>query len=517
MNSFRLIAIYTLILLGAVFCKPISERKQPPPTLEQLASEDLNLNGEQLANAYCATCHLKPEPQILDKSTWKDKVLPDMRKRMGLYLEEDFGTIMPIDMDVPDGIYSDIPFINKDNWEKLKTYYLDNAPDTPSPQADKASIKLGVPGFEIVRPKFTGFYPDLVTLLRVEPSSGNLWLGHRFKSIFVLDPSRNFQILDSIGTDTAPIDIHWDKRSNSFELLTMGVMDPSNDSSGVVNEFYKSGQDWKSRPVLENLKRPVNLEYADFNGDGVLDKVVCEFGNHVGELSLYLSKGDHWEKQVLKNFPGARRVVIEDLDGDGDLDILALMTQANEGFFAFLNQGNGEFREKILLRFHPAFGSSDFQFLDVNLDGQKDLILVNGDNADLSQVLKSFHGVRIFLNQGDLDFEPSWFYPMHGASGLEVDDFDQDGDQDIFVLSFFPDQNQSPKQNLLYFEQNGKMDFQAYSPVIEEDSHWLTMTKGDLDTDGDLDLVVGAFEFDDLYKQPNEAWSPIVVFKNQKK
>jgi len=131
--------------------------------------------------------------------------------------------------------------------------------------------------------------------------------------------------------------------------------------------------------------------------------------------------------------------------------------------------------------------------------------------------LKNYHGVRIFNNLGENEFEESWFYPMYGASGVEVADFDQDGDQDIFVLSFFPDQNQSPKQNLLYFEQNGKMDFQAYSPVIEEDSHWLTMTKGDLDADGDLDLVVGAFEFDDLYKQPNEAWSPIVVFKNQKK
>ncbi|MBN3521856.1 VCBS repeat-containing protein [Algoriphagus lutimaris] len=517
MNSFRLIAIYSLILLGAVFCKPISERKQPPPTLEQLASEDLNLNGEQLANAYCATCHLKPEPEILDKSTWKEKVLPDMRKRMGLYLEEDFGSIMPIDMDVPKGIYSEIPYINKDNWEKLEAYYLDNAPDISIPQADKASANLGIPGFEIVRPKFTNLYPDLVTLLRVEPVSGKLWLGYRFKSIFVLDPSHDFHVIDSIETETAPIDIHWEDDSNSFELLTIGMMDTSNDSSGVVNGFYKSGQDWVSGAVLENLKRPVSLEYADFNGDGILDKVVCEFGNHIGELSLFKSNGDQWEKVVLKNSPGARRVFIEDLDQDGDLDILALMTQANEGFFAFFNQGDGEFKEKSLLRFHPAFGSIDFQFLDINHDGLKDLILVNGDHGDLAPVLKNYHGVRIFLNEGDLDFEPSWFYPMYGASDLEVADFDQDGDLDIFVLSFFPDQNQSSKQNLLYFQQNGMMDFLPYAPDIEKDSHWLTMTKGDLGGDGDLDLVVGVFEYDDLNTSTQKTWSPILVFKNQKK
>ncbi|MEN2282321.1 VCBS repeat-containing protein [Algoriphagus sp. SE2] len=505
-----------ILILGLFSCSPISERKQPPPTLNQLASTDLKLNGEQLADAYCATCHLKPEPDILDQKTWGEKVLPDMRKRLGLLLDEDIGTTMPVDMDVPKGIYSEFPLIKKKDWDKILNYYLDNSPSSPYPQEEKRTAKLGVPGFELIRPSYSEVLPDLVTMLRINPNTGDLWLGHRFKSLFILNSKSGFQIKDSIGTETAPVDIRW-VNPDEFELLTMGLMDPSNDSIGSVNRFEKSGDKWNSTADIKDLKRPVDIEYADFNNDGVLDKVISEFGDHVGDLSLYLSSNQNWNKIILKSAPGARKVIIEDLDSDGDLDILALMTQANEGFFAFLNQGDGIFKEKVVLRFQPAFGSSDFVYEDMDGDGLKDLVLVNGDNADLSQILKNFHGVRIFKNQGGLNFEQFWFYPMYGASGLEVEDFDQDGDKDLFVLSFFPDKEQKPNQNLLYFEQTKNHDFNPYTPFTTNDSHWLIMTKGDLDLDGDMDLVVGSFEFDDLYSKPTKPWSPILIFKNEKK
>lgn len=494
-------------------CGPISERKQPPPSLHQLAQSDLDLSGEQLANGYCAACHVKPNPEVLDKKTWEAKVLPDMRKRMGLYLEEDFGTTLPEDEGVPPGIYSKVPLITRENWKKLQAYYLENAPENPLPQAKKEQPKVGIPGFELEIPEFPFVRSSLTTMMRVHPKTGDLWLGHRFRALYILDSKKGFSQIDSIPTPVAPVEIHW-RSDDSFDLLSMGLMDPANDSLGVLSSYSHSQQSKLNFNLQEKLLRPVHVEFADWNGDGTEDYLISHFGNHLGKLSLYLSKSGKFEEVILKKDPGARRTLAVDFDQDGDQDILALMTQAKESVVLFENRGSGKFREEVLLAFQPVFGSSDFRYEDMTGDGLPDLVLVNGDNADLSQILKNYHGVRIFENSGDGEFEESWFYPMHGASGVEVGDFDQDGDMDLIAISFFPDKSQQPKQDLIYFRQNSTGKFEPFVLKNSPGFHWLNMTQGDVDLDGDQDLLIGTFAFDQLYKPPTENWKPFVVLRN---
>ncbi|MBC6368268.1 VCBS repeat-containing protein [Algoriphagus sp. AK58] len=504
------------VLVGVLIvssCGQLAERKQPPPSLYQLSQSDLNLSGEQLAKGYCAACHVMPSPEILDRTTW-EKVLPDMRKRMGLYLEEDFGAPLPEDEGVPEGIYSKIPFITRENWEKLQAYYLESAPETPLPQVAKTVPIVGIPGFQLEEPVFSYVRPSLTTLLHIHPQTGKLWLGHRFRALYELDPARGFLQLDSIPTSIAPVEIHW-KSDHSFELLAMGLMDPANDSLGVISTFSKAENTWKETLQFTKLMRPVHVEIADWNGDGKSDYAISQFGNHLGKFSLHLSFGDSFQEQILKKDPGARRSKAVDFEGDGDLDILVLMTQAKESLLLFENLGSGKFKERQLLSFHPAFGSSDFRFEDMNGDSQPEIILVNGDNADQSQILKNYHGVRIFERDKSGEFQEKWFYPMHGASGLEVGDFDQDGKKDLIAIAFFPDRKQKPNQNLIYFKQEKQGVFQPYVLEKQLEDHWLTLTKGDLDLDGDEDLIIGTFAFDQLYQPPKENWRPFVILKNQ--
>lgn len=503
-------SVYFLLGIILVACNPISERKQPPPTLNQLAAMDLKLNGEQLANAYCGSCHIKPDPTILDQKTWVENVLPDMRKRLGLYLEEDFGVDLPEDLGVPKGIYSKVQLIERDDWQKILEYYQKNAPEAPLPQANKKNPKFGMPGFELIQPEYDFVYPNLTTMLRIHPESGQLWLGNRFRSVFILDSKNGFKRLDSIATDIAPVEIQWNSITE-IEILTMGLMDPSNDSIGSITKFKKQGEKWIGEKLLANLMRPVHFSKSDLTGDGVPDYVLSQFGNHLGKLSLHQKSQP---EKILNSFPGARRTISRDLDQDGDFDLMVQMTQSRESIRIYINDGKGEFQEKIALEFQPSFGSSDFRLEDMNGDGFGDIILVNGNNADQSQILKNYHGVRVFLNDSENNFEEKWFYPMHGASGLEVDDFDGDGDLDLFAIAFFPDPKQSPRQDLIYFRQESDGDFTPFVLAKGIDSNWLTITKGDLDLDGDQDVVIGSFEFNDLYKRPEKNWKPFILLKN---
>src|SRR5207302_7229176 len=40
--------------------------------------------GERLARTYCAACHMFPQPALLDKTTWRTGVLPQMARRLGV-------------------------------------------------------------------------------------------------------------------------------------------------------------------------------------------------------------------------------------------------------------------------------------------------------------------------------------------------------------------------------------------------------------------------------------------------
>ena len=240
------------------------------------------------------------------------------------------------------------------------------------------------------------------------------------------------------------------------------------------------------------LIRPVYLETGDIDGDQIPDLLVCSFGNLIGDLSWYKYQDGKYTKHILRDTPGAIRTKMLDADGDQDLDILALFGQAREGVSLFINN-RGSFQEHKLLEFDPLFGCSAFQMIDFDQDGDDDLVLANGDNGDYSDILKPYHGVRIYENDGKWNLKEKTFLPINGATGIQVADFDQDGDFDLFVHAFYPDFSNGGKTSLLYLENQGGYQFVKRKFELAGDGRWLVSDIGDLDQDGDLDIFVGSF------------------------
>jgi hypothetical protein len=455
--------------------------------LSILSCENQKSIEERLARQYCGSCHTFPEPALLDKQTWATKVIPEMAFRMGL----DNSALNTISFEDQSAILRSLPthpMISNENWELIKKYYSENAPD--SLLNPEQVIADTLRQFKAIPVHLKMAYNQTVTVIKHDSARNRTLVGNRPGKLYELND--HLEVMDSIQLSSAPSKLTM-QENGDLEILLMGIMDPNEQPKGSI-EILQQG-DGKFVKLLDSLQRPVDFVSADLDNDGATDYVVCNFGNYTGSLMAFQSRaGGKFNKYVLQRLPGARRIILKDIDGNGTIDILALMAQGDERIIAFYNQGNFQFRMSTLLRFQSVYGSSYFDIADFNNDGKFDILHTSGDNADYSPVLKPYHGLRIFLNSGANDFKEHWFYPMHGASQARVNDFDGDGDPDIAAISFFPDFEKHPEHGFIYFE-NTPQGFVPQITSLARKGRWITMEMSDVDSDGDFDLVLGSLAF----------------------
>jgi hypothetical protein len=241
------------------------------------------------------------------------------------------------------------------------------------------------------------------------------------------------------------------------------------------------------------VARVNDVQAGDLDGDGDADLAVAQFGYDDGELRWMENKGDwQFESHMLLHLSGAIHMPIVDIDQDGDLDMVALVSQEWEEIYVFENDGKANFTTKAIYgSTNEDFGSSGMSVADLDQDGDPDLLYTNGDAFDyLPPGPRPWHGVQWLENKGNLEFTFHRIADYPGAYSARPLDVDGDGDLDVFAVSAFNDWAKPDAQSFLWYENDGDMNFIEHA-IATTPTHVLVLEIGDMDGDDDSDFVTG--------------------------
>ena len=476
--------IPVLIITGSTLISSCKRKSERAYTL----SGDTIKDGENLVRINCTKCHTLVPANLLTNDVWQFHTLPSMAGYFSIraYMGNEYYKNP-----------TDTGGLTLLEWQSIVAYYKKMAPVKLAPAPNQAVLINDWAGFTLKMPAKV-VHPAFTTMVAIDPDNHKIFTSDYIYANLT-EWSSDLKPVKSTEIPSSAVNVIFKKdasKNNHAILSCIGRMDPVDFPNGRVIDLNLDSKDSTNTAFLigSDLPRPVQTLEADFNKDGLNDLAILGQGELKGGVYLMQQNKDHSYKQSeISNKPGAVQAVIGDFNNDGWQDIMVLFGSGDESLTLFLNDHKGGFTSKDLLRFPAVYGSTSFQLADIDHDGKPDLIYTCGYNFKDSRILKPYHGVYIYKNMGNWNFQQKWFYHINGCSKAIAADFDGDGDLDIITNAFFADLQNNPAESVVYFDQDKPFSFKPHAIPVSQYGRWLSMDVGDYNNDGKPDVILGSY------------------------
>jgi hypothetical protein len=275
-------------------------------------------------------------------------------------------------------------------------------------------------------------------------------------------------------------------------------------------DLHPTGEPWALHIIDGSSQGADGVKLADATGDGRLDIVTgWEEG---GIVRAYTHPGpatarQAWPREDIGPAPDVEDAQWVDVDGDGQLEVLACMEGATQQVLLYRRQSEGWQGTPISVLNGQAWMFA--RPLDVDGDGRQDLVLGSkNDGASIGWLRSPGHGEPADAWQ--------WF-PLAPASWImSIDPHDVDGDGDVDIL--YSDRRGDTK-GLWWLERpDDPTTPWTRHPVWSSDapkSDLMSFDRGDVDGDGLDDLTLAVADFRVLWLRRTAAslptWQPITI------